>query len=194
MYRKVALVFLTLIQDISLFQKGFAFLVIIYCNLLVFISFQPFISKKLNKLEVWSILVTLSISYFVCVNFTESSELLKTYSFLVAAFLNSIFLLDWALEFIHLNFVIYHKKIYHYLPNFFINYMSLSLTIKHVKKKSFDVAFFFKIFRENVKNFRNLYEKTKSLNEATVFCKTTIVDSNFWGEAKRIKRKKIVFE
>ena len=194
MYRKVALVFLTLIQDISLFQKGFAFLVIIYVFLLVFISFQPFISKKLNKLEIMSILVTMSISYFVCVNFAESSELLKTNSFLVAAFLNSIFLLDWALEFVHLNFLIYHKKIYHILPNFFINYMSLSLTIKNLKKKSFNVAFFCKIFRENVKNFRNLYEKTNDLNEATVFCKTFIVDFNFLDESKRVKRKKLVFQ
>jgi len=163
MYRKVILVFLTLIQDISSFEKAYAFLIILYSSLIFFLLFQPYVSKKLNKLESDSIFVAISISFLICVNFSDPSDTVKADFLIIVILLNSLFLFDWTVEFLHLNLCIHHKKIYRSFPNLFIKYMAFSLTLKQIRKDIYIILNFQNIFAYNKNNVREMYSQTKKL-------------------------------
>jgi len=167
MYRKVILVFLTLIQDISLFEKAYAFLVILYSSLIFFLLFQPYVSKKLNKLESDSILVAISISFLICINFSDPSDAVKADFLIIAILLNSLFFFDWTAEFLRLNLRIHHKKINRSFPNLFVKYMAFSLTLKQIRKNFYIILNFRNIFVDNKKNVREMYSQTTNLKDSS---------------------------
>lgn len=91
MYRKILLIFITIIEGISLLAKSFLFTFVMLVSLIMFASFNPYQNKKINNLERESMAITLLISYLGCVYASNIGDLWQTLLFIIVVIVNTLF-------------------------------------------------------------------------------------------------------
>lgn len=174
MYRKILLIFITIIEGMSLMAKSFLFTFVMLVSLIMFASFNPYQNKKINTLERESMAITLLISYLGCVYASNIGDFWQTLLFIIVVIINTLFFLRWIKGFAKLNLWIHHGKVSKKLPSLFHKLIPCFILFNQIRKKIIRLKNIRYHFIVNQKNFKNYYEEQKDLKVTILICEKLV--------------------
>lgn len=123
MFRKIILIFITVLLLSNNSIKAFLALIILYTSLYFQKKFNPFNIEELNIMEFRSSLASIFTLYFGLLNYLVKTEISKLILFIAVSFVNTYFLVYWAFKMLLLNFSKWHFCIKCILKRFFPKYL-----------------------------------------------------------------------
>ena len=119
MYRKILFISINVIKDLPLNTKAILLLFLCLMSMLITLSANPFLTRDLNNLEIFSNLSALLIIYSGCLFLIGNSDFLKLFSYLTIFFVNIAFTLIWGLYILKLLLDTYEQILIKRSPRLF---------------------------------------------------------------------------